>query len=150
MNQCPRKQRHTARRIWQRLGAEHDTSLSKVTVSRYVQAWRREHGKTGVEVVVPQTHEPGAEAEVGEFYAVIAGVSTKSPIRAADPIDHGLCCQLTSKAFATETKSAANGFASPIRVATTTLLTGNPSSDTVARSERSELRRSPTGRTATA
>lgn len=75
----PRKQRHTARRIWQRLGAEHDASLSEVTVSRYVQAWRREHGKTGVEVVVPQTHEPGAEAEVdfGEFYAVIGGVSTK-------------------------------------------------------------------------
>lgn len=75
----PRKQRHTARRIWQRLGAEHAASLSEVTVSRYVQAWRREHGKTGVEVVVPQTHEPGAEAEVdfGEFYAVIAGVSTK-------------------------------------------------------------------------
>jgi transposase len=75
----PRKQRHTARRIWQRLGAEHNASLSEVTVSRYVQAWRREHGKTGVEVVVPQTHEPGDEAEVdfGEFYAIIAGVSTK-------------------------------------------------------------------------
>jgi transposase len=50
-----------------------------VTVSRYVRAWRRERGRTGVEVVVPQTHEPGEEAEVdfGEFYAVIAGVSTK-------------------------------------------------------------------------
>jgi hypothetical protein len=32
----PRKQRHTARRIWQRLGAEHDAGLSEVTVSRYV------------------------------------------------------------------------------------------------------------------
>jgi transposase len=75
----PRKQRHTARRIWQRLGAEHKASLSEVTVSRYVRAWRVEHGNAGVEVVVPQTHEPGEEAEVdfGEFYAVIAGVSTK-------------------------------------------------------------------------
>jgi transposase len=75
----PRKQRHTARRIWQRLGAEHNAGLSEVTVSRYVRTWRREHGNAGVEVVVPQTHEPGEEAEVdfGEFYAVIAGVSTK-------------------------------------------------------------------------
>ena len=76
---APRKQRHTARRIWQRLGAEHGACMSEVTVSRYVRAWRLEHGKPGVEVVVPQTHEPGAEAEVdfGEFYAVIGGVSTK-------------------------------------------------------------------------
>ena len=75
----PRKQRHTARRIWQRLGAEHDASLSEVTVSRYVRTWRREHSNAGIEVVVPQTHELGEEAEVdfGEFYAVIAGVSTK-------------------------------------------------------------------------
>ena len=75
----PRKQRHTARRVWQRLGAEHGACLSEVTVSRYVRAWRLEHGKSGVEVVVPQTHVPGAEAEVdfGEFCAVIGGVSTK-------------------------------------------------------------------------
>ena len=34
--QVPRKQRHTARRIWQRLVAEHSASLAEVTVSRYV------------------------------------------------------------------------------------------------------------------
>jgi IstB-like ATP binding protein len=34
--QVPRKQRHTARRIWQRLVAEHGATLSEVTVSRYV------------------------------------------------------------------------------------------------------------------
>ena len=32
----PRKQRHTARRVWQRLVAEHGAQLSEVTVSRYV------------------------------------------------------------------------------------------------------------------
>jgi hypothetical protein len=36
----PRKQRHTARRIWQRLGAEHDAVVSEVTVSRYVRRRR--------------------------------------------------------------------------------------------------------------
>jgi hypothetical protein len=51
----PRKQRHTARRVWQRLGAEHGAVLSEVTVSRYVRCWRLEHGRTGMEVVVAQT-----------------------------------------------------------------------------------------------
>lgn len=74
--ELPRKQRHTARRMWQRLVAEHGASLSEVTVSRYVARRRAELGLDGVEVMVPQTHSPGAEAEVdfGEFQAVLAGV----------------------------------------------------------------------------
>jgi hypothetical protein len=65
----PRKQRHTARRIWQRLVAEHGATLAEVTVSWYVARGKRELGLDRVEVAVPQTHEPGAEAEVdfGEF-----------------------------------------------------------------------------------
>lgn len=76
----PRKQRHTARRIWQRLGAEHGAVVSEVTVSRYVRRRRVELGLTApVEVMVPQEHEPGAEGEAdfGEFYAEIRGVLTK-------------------------------------------------------------------------
>ena len=74
----PRKQRHTARRIWQRLVAEHGAQLAEVTVSRYVARRRVELGLDGVEVMVPQTHLPGAEAEVdfGEFHALVAGVLT--------------------------------------------------------------------------
>jgi transposase len=73
--QVPRKQRHTARRVWQRLVAEEGASLAEVTVSRYVARRRVELGLDRVEVAVPQTHPPGAEAEVdfGEFYATIAG-----------------------------------------------------------------------------
>jgi len=41
---APRKQRHTARRIWQRLVAEHQATLSEVTVSRYVAQRRVELG----------------------------------------------------------------------------------------------------------
>ena len=41
---APRKQRHTARRVWQRLVAEHDATLSEVTVSRYVACRRLELG----------------------------------------------------------------------------------------------------------
>jgi len=71
----PRKQRHTARRVWQRLVAEHGARLAEVTVSRYVAGRRVELGLDRVEVAVPQTHPPGAEAEVdfGEFSARIAG-----------------------------------------------------------------------------
>jgi hypothetical protein len=73
--EVPRKQRHTACRIWQRLVAEHGAGLAEVTVSRYVARRRAELGLDTVQVTVPQAHARGAEAEVdfGEFHAVIAG-----------------------------------------------------------------------------
>ncbi|MBS1690638.1 MAG: IS21 family transposase [Actinobacteria bacterium] len=77
--QAPCKQRHTARRIWQRLVAEHGAVCAEVTVSRYVARRRVELGLDHQEVSVPQSHEAGAEAEVdfGEFYATIAGLVVK-------------------------------------------------------------------------
>ena len=76
---APRKQRHTARRVWQRLVAEHQATCSEVTVSRYVARRRVELGLLQHEVSIPQTHLAGAEAEVdfGEFYATIAGLIVK-------------------------------------------------------------------------
>jgi transposase len=76
---APRKQRHTARRVWQRLVVEHQASLAEVTVSRYVARRRVELGLDQREVSIPQTHLPGAEAEVdfGEFYATMAGAVIK-------------------------------------------------------------------------
>jgi hypothetical protein len=41
---APRKQRHTGRRIWQRLVVEHGATLAEVTVSRYVARRRVELG----------------------------------------------------------------------------------------------------------
>ena len=72
---APRKQRHTARRVWQRLVVEHQASLAEVTVSRYVAHRRVELGMEQREVSIPQTHLAGAEAEVdfGEFYSTLAG-----------------------------------------------------------------------------
>lgn len=77
--EVPRKQRHTARRVWQRLVAEHGAHCSEVTVSRYVARRRIELGIKTVEVSVPQTHAPGAEAEVdfGEFWTRIGGELVK-------------------------------------------------------------------------
>jgi len=76
---APRKQRHTARRVWQRLVAEHQATLAEVTVSRYVARRRVELGLLTHEVSIPQAHLAGAEAEVdfGEFYSTIAGVVVK-------------------------------------------------------------------------
>jgi transposase len=75
----PRKQRHTSRRVWQRLVAEHGATMSEISVSRYVTRRRVELDLVKVEVCIPQTHEPGAEAEVdfGEFYTTLAGQQVK-------------------------------------------------------------------------
>jgi transposase len=76
---APRKQRHTARRVWERLRSEHGVEVSERQVRRYVRDRRRALGDVVDEVFVPLCHEPGAEAEVdwGEATVVIGGVETK-------------------------------------------------------------------------
>jgi transposase len=61
--EVPRKQRHTARRIWQRLVEEHGAEVSERQVCRYVHAKRRELGDVG-EVFVPLFSDAGVEGEV--------------------------------------------------------------------------------------
>jgi transposase len=61
--EAPRKQRHTARRIWQRLVEEHGAEVSERQVCRYVHDKRRELGEVG-EVFVPLISDAGVEAEV--------------------------------------------------------------------------------------
>jgi transposase len=76
---APVKQRHTARRVWQRLVDEHGADVAEVTVRQHVRARRRELGWPVGEVFVPQVHAPGIEAEVdwGEALVVLGGVSVK-------------------------------------------------------------------------
>lgn len=76
---APRKQRHTARRIWQRLLEEEGASVAESSVRNLVAQLKVEIGADRRQVMVPQTHPPGEEAEVdfGEFQAVIAGVVMK-------------------------------------------------------------------------
>ncbi len=71
---APRKQRHTARRIWRRLVDEHGAEVAERTVREYVAARRRELGEPG-QVFVPQIHQAGVEAEAdwGEAQVVLAG-----------------------------------------------------------------------------
>jgi transposase len=81
---APRKQRHTARRVLARLVDEHQMSdLTYSAVRDYVAKRRPEiwaaAGKAVEEAFVPQTHEPGAEAEVdfADLWIDLAGVRTK-------------------------------------------------------------------------
>jgi transposase len=73
--EAPRKQRHTARRVWERLRDEHGVEVSERQVRRYVRERRRELGDVVDEVFVPLCQEPAAEAEVdwGEATVVLAG-----------------------------------------------------------------------------
>ena len=73
--QRPKKQRHTAKRIWERLRAEHAFTGGYTIVKDYVRA------KTlgGQEMFVPLAHPPGdAQADFGEALVVIAGVECKA------------------------------------------------------------------------
>ncbi|HET9516990.1 MAG TPA: IS21 family transposase [Actinoplanes sp.] len=79
---APRKQRHTARRVWQRLVAEHGAQIGESTVRRYVAEVRRRRSVPLVEVMVPQHHPLGAEAEVdfGSIHVYLAGALTELPL----------------------------------------------------------------------
>ena len=69
--QAPRKQRHTAHRIWTRLRAEHSSHpIAEPTVRRYVQRRKQELGLSGREVVVPQRYDWGQEGQVDWIEAV--------------------------------------------------------------------------------
>ncbi|MFD7123947.1 IS21 family transposase [Streptomyces anulatus] len=77
---APRKQRHTVKRIYDRLLDEHDAvDISYQMVRTYVAERRGEirlqAGKGVADAFVPQTHRPGAEAEVdfGDVTIKLAG-----------------------------------------------------------------------------
>jgi transposase len=71
---APPKQRHTAKRIYERLRAEHGYAGGYTTVKDYV----REQQARAQEVFVPLVHPPGhAQVDFGEAVAVIGGVRQK-------------------------------------------------------------------------
>ena len=86
---APRKQRHTAKRIYERLRVEHDAVVSYSYVAKYVHRRRgeiaagaaaRDAARAGVVAgFVPQLHPPGAEAEVdfADLWVRLAGEMTK-------------------------------------------------------------------------
>jgi len=76
---APRKQRHTARRIWERLLDEHGATVAESTVRQVVRELRTEFGSGISSVTIVACHAPGEEAEVdfGEATIILAGEATK-------------------------------------------------------------------------
>ncbi len=76
--EVPKKQRHTAYRVWERLVSECGVQVGESTVRRFVAQVKAELAKSPM-VAVPQTHGLGEEAEVdfGEFYVWLDGEWTR-------------------------------------------------------------------------
>ena len=71
---APMKQRHTAKRIFERLRDEHDFAGGYTVVKDYVRICRAQ----GRETFVPLAHPPGhAQVDFGEAVAMIGGVRQK-------------------------------------------------------------------------
>jgi transposase len=98
--QRPKKQRHTAKRIFERLRAEHGYTGGYTIVKDYVR-----QSKIGSqEMVVPLSHAPGeAQADFGEAVVAIAGVECKAHFMAFD-LPHSDDCFV--QAYPAETTEA--------------------------------------------
>ena len=71
----PKKQRHTAKRIFERLRDEYGFGSQYTIVKDYV----REHRRQSREMFVPLSHSPGhAQCDFGEARVVIGGVEQKA------------------------------------------------------------------------
>jgi hypothetical protein len=69
---APRKQRHTAHRIWVRIGQEHpEVCVAEATVRRYVRRRKQELGVAARETFVPQSYDWGVEAQVDWYEAAV-------------------------------------------------------------------------------
>ena len=78
----PRKQRHTAQRIFERLRDEHGFAGQYTIVKDYV----REHRRRTQEMFVPLSHAPGhAQCDFGEALVIIGGVEAQSPLLRPGP-----------------------------------------------------------------
>jgi transposase len=98
--QRPVKQRHTSKRIFERLKEEYGFTGGYTIVKDYVRAARL-HGQ---EMFVPLRHSPGeAQADFGEALVVIAGVEQKAHYLAMD-LPHSDDCFVV--AFPAETTEA--------------------------------------------
>jgi len=96
----PAKQRHTAKRIFERLREEHGFTGGYTIVKDYVRSAEL-HSR---EMFIPLTHAPGeAQADFGEALVVVAGVEQKAHYLAMD-LPHSDDCFVA--AFPAETTEA--------------------------------------------
>ena len=96
----PKKQRHTAKRIFERLRNEYGFGGGYTTIKDYV----REHRRQTREMFVPLSHPPGqAQCDFGEALVVIGGVERKAHYLILD-LPHSDGCFI--KAYPAETTEA--------------------------------------------
>lgn len=70
--QAPRKQRHTAHRIYERICVElPDVSMAERTVRQYVQRRKHALGVAARQITVPQEYQLGQEAQVDWYEATV-------------------------------------------------------------------------------
>lgn len=67
--QAPRKQRHTAHRIFIRVGQELASEVSESSVRRYVRERKKQMGLGRGEIFIPQSYQWGQEAQVDWYEA---------------------------------------------------------------------------------
>ena len=77
--EAPRKQRHTARRIWERLVEEHGADVGESTVRRYVASRKAGTPLALPEEMVPQNHPLGSEAEGRASSPAIRAAPARGP-----------------------------------------------------------------------
>jgi len=93
----PRKQRHTAKRVHDRLREEHGFTGGYTIVKDYL----REHQRRSREMFVPLHHAPGhAQADFGEALVVIGGVEQKAHCFVLD-LPHSDACYVRAYPAAT-------------------------------------------------
>ena len=98
--QVPKKQRHTAKRIFERLRDEHGFDGQYTIVKDYV----RERRRRTQEMFVPLSHAPGhAQCDFGEARVIIGGVERKAHYLVLD-LPHSDGCFV--KAYPAETTEA--------------------------------------------
>ena len=97
---APKKQRHTAKRIFERLRDEYGFGGGYTTVKDYVRGHRRQTR----EMFVPLSHAPGhAQCDFGEAVVIIGGVQRKAHYLILD-LPHSDSCFV--KAYPAETTEA--------------------------------------------
>ena len=95
----PKKQQHTAKRIFERLRDEHGFTGGITIVKDYVAGWRQR----SQEMFVPLAHPPGhAQVDFGEAIGVIGGIERKIHFFAFDLPHSDACFVIAYPAETTE------------------------------------------------
>ena len=104
---APRKQRHTAHRIWERIRQERSNdAVAEATVRRYVRERKQEFGLTARETFVPQVYDWGGEAQVDWYEAMADFAGERQQVyvfamrsMASGGAFHVAYCHATQQAF---------------------------------------------------